>query len=559
MNLAAITHETTLPYRQPIARNIIHFRILTAQENCTSVTLNCWKRSDSFPESLRVMPLSIRYADGIHAEWVCDADFAEETHYIKYYFRIDFTTGETRFFCEHGFLENEPERGYFELLQANETEVTERPSWCRSIVYYQIFPERFAVGNSNKTFRDYVPWQDEPTRENFLGGDLNGIRAKLPYLRMLGVECLYLNPVFSGDFNHKYATADYFQIDLDFGTNEDLIALVDEAHAGGIRVVLDGVFNHAGVRFAPFADVLKRGASSRYRDWFYIKRFPVIIDAECYECVGDYPYMPRLRTANPETREYILSVMLYWLKTAKIDGWRLDVADELDVQTVRYLREHLKREYPDALLLGETWGDASRMVCEGDQFDCAMNYLFRDAMVDFFAKGRINAADLDHRLSHMLMKYPDATNLCQYNCLGSHDTARFLTEASGENWRLKLAIAFQILFPGSPAIYYGDELGMTGENDPGCRGGMVWDHGDVELLKWTHDLIALRKNSMAARLGDYHTLIADPVSNVFAFERQYGNERLIAIFNRGKEPHTLDFADATGTITVPSESVKIIQ
>lgn len=559
MNLAAVNHEPTLSFRQPLARNIIHFRILTAQGDCTTIILHYWKRSEPFPESLRVFPLSIRYADGVHAEWVCDIDFPEETHYIKYYFELMFTTGETRFFCEYGFSETEPARGYFELLQVNETDVPTTPSWCRGAVYYQIFPERFAVGNPNKTFRDYVSWQTEPTRGNFFGGDLNGIRSKLPYLRMMGVECLYLNPVFAGDFSHKYATTDYYQVDLDFGTNEDLIALVEEAHAGGIRVVLDGVFNHSGVRFAPFADVLKRGEDSPYRDWFYIKRLPVTIDAECYECVGDYAYMPRLRSANHEVREYILTVMRYWLKTAKIDGWRLDVADELDVRTVRYLREHLKTDYPDALLLGETWGDASSMVCEGDQFDSAMNYLFRDAMVDFFAKDRIGALELEHRLSHMLMKYSDAINLCLYNCLGSHDTARFLTEADGENWRLKLAIAFQMLFPGSPAIYYGDELGMTGENDPGCRGGMVWEHGDVELLKWTHDMVALRKSSIAARLGDYHTLIADPVSNVFAFERRYGDERLIAVFNRGNVPRTLDFADATGTVIVPPESVKIIQ
>lgn len=559
MNLSAVIHEAALPYRQPLARNRIHFRILIAQGDCATVTLHCWKRSEPFPESLRVIPLSIRYADGLHAEWVCDMDFPEETHYIKYYFNLSFSTGETRFYCEHGFSQEAPERGCFELLQANETDVPDLPAWCRGVVYYQIFPERFAIGDPNKTFRDYVPWRAEPTRENFFGGDLSGIRAKLPYLRKLGVECLYLNPVFAGDFNHKYATADYFQVDLDFGSNEDLIALVQEAHAGGIRVVLDGVFNHAGVRFAPFADVLKRGEESPYCDWFYIKRFPVTIDPACYECVGDYPYMPRIRTANPEAREYILSVMLYWLRTAKIDGWRLDVADELDVQTIRYLREHIKTEYPNALLLGETWGDAGRMVCEGDQFDSAMNYLFRDAMVDFFAKGRIDAVELDHRLSHMLMKYSDATNLCLYNCLGSHDTARFLTEAGGENWRLKQAIAFQMLFPGSPAIYYGDELGMTGENDPGCRGGMAWEHGDAELLRWTHDMIALRTGSLAVRQGKYRTLVADPESNIFAFERRYGGERLIAIFNRGSEPRTLDFADAAGTVIVPPESVKIIQ
>ncbi len=294
-----------------------------------------------------------------------------------------------------------------------------------------------------------MPWDAAPTRDNYFGGDLAGIRARLPYLQSLGAECLYLTPVFSGDFNHKYATADYFQVDPDFGTAEELAALVSDAHARGMRVVLDGVFNHVGVRFAPFADVLANGAASPYRDWFYLKRLPVTVDASCYECVGDYPYMPRLRTVNREVRAYILSVMLYWLDTAGIDGWRLDVADELDPGTLRYLREGVKTRCPDALLLGETWGDASRMVCGGDQLDCAMNYLFRDAAVDFFARERIGAAELENRLGHMLMKYPDAVNLRMYNCLDSHDTARFLTEAGGDGWRLKLAIAFQMLSPAA--------------------------------------------------------------------------------------------------------------
>jgi len=268
--------------------------------------------------------------------------------------------------------------------------------------------------------------------------------------------------------------------------------------------------------------------------------------------------MPRLRTANPDVRAYVLNVMLHWMKTAGIDGWRLDVADELDAGSVRYWREQLRAVYPDAVLLGETWGDACRMVCEGDQFDCAMNYLFRDAMADYFAGERIDAAQLATRLHHMLMKYPDEVNHRMYNCLGSHDTARFLTEAGGETWRLRLAIAFQMLFPGSPAIYYGDELGMQGENDPGCRGGMAWEQADTTLLAWTRDLIALRKSSAAVRAGVYKTLYAGPMRNVFAFERRLGGERVIAAFNRGGEPATLDFADAGGAVTVPPQSVKII-
>ncbi|MFH1880610.1 MAG: glycoside hydrolase family 13 protein [Bacillota bacterium] len=559
MNHAAICHGSTLPYRQPLARNRIRFRLFAAQGDLSAVTLCCWKRDEPAPDSLRKVALRVRYSDGLRDEWVCEAEFSAEVHYLKYYFLLRDSQWNERYLCERGVLDAVPQEGLFELLQANETDVLTLPEWSRGIVYYQIFPERFAVGNSGKKLREYMPWDAKPDRSGYFGGDLNGVREKLPYLQSLGVECLYLTPVFLGDFNHKYATTDYFSVDPDFGSNEDLTALVREAHAAGIRVLLDGVFNHTGVRFAPFSDILSKGKASPYCEWFYLKRFPVTEDAACYECVGDYAWMPRLRTANPKVREYILSVMLYWLKTAAIDGWRLDVSDEIDASTLRYLRENVKRQYPDALLLGETWGDASRMICEGDQLDCAMNYLFRDAAIDFFATETIGARELKHRLSHLLMKYPDEVNQRMYNCISSHDTARFLTRARGETWRLKLAVALQMLFPGSPAVYYGDELGMIGESDPDCRGGMAWEHSESDLLEWTREMIVLRKQDPAARLGDYHMLLTDFSDDVFVMERRYGDARLLAYFNRGGTPQTLDFSDATGTVTVPPRSVKIIQ
>ena len=365
MNGSAMIHESTLRFRQPLARNKIRFRLLTGQGDCASAVLCCRKRDEAAQVPPRRIPMHVRCADGQREEWICEAEFPEEVHYLKYCFFVTGTDGETRYFSERGSSAALPQTGLFELLQANETDVLTLPEWSRGLVYYQIFPERFAIGNGEKQRHAYVPWDAKPDRVEYFGGDLAGILHKLPYLQELGAECLYLTPVFTGEYNHKYATIDYFTVDPDFGTNADLIALVKAAHAAGIRVLLDGVFNHVGVRFAPFADVMDKGEASPYRDWFYIKRFPVTEDAACYECVGDFAGMPRLRTSNPEVREYILSVMLFWLETAGIDGWRLDVADELDTAALRFLREQVKRQYPDSLLLGETWGDASRMPQRG--------------------------------------------------------------------------------------------------------------------------------------------------------------------------------------------------
>ena len=306
-------------------------------------------------------------------------------------------------------------------------------------------------------------------------------------------------------------------------------------------MILDGVFNHSGIHFPPFEDLLKNGEESRYRGWFYPKRFPIEIDPACYECVGDYPYMPRLNGANGEVRAYVRNVLLYWLREAGIDGWRFDVADELDRHAVIWWREEIKRKFPQAVLLGETWGDASRLL-GADGFDTAMNYLFRDAVTDCLARGRIGVSELSRRLNSALMKVTGPNGHAMYNCLGSHDTARFLTEAKGEAWRLRLAMALQMLFPGAPAIYYGDELGMTGENDPGCRGGMTWAHPDKDLLAWQKELIALRQAHPALRTGSYTPLLADDEKSLFAFARGNREEELLAVFNLGERAQTWDCA-----------------
>ena len=552
MQPSAIRHFSFYPFVQPLARNRARFVLQAAADDLRACELIWWKRTN--PEERRHVPLTLRRQDGRVAHWQAEADFPEEIHYIKYGFQLTDNEGDSRWYGSDGLCPRQTAAGSFEILQINATDVLSVPDWSRGCVYYQIFPDRFAHNGAKSGHHD--SWDAAPTRENYLGGNLKGITARLPYLRDLGVECIYLNPVFLGDFNHKYATTDYLKVDPMFGTEPDLIELVEQAHGLGIRVILDGVFNHVGIHFAPFMDLMEKGESSAYRDWFYPKQFPIRIDAACYECVGDYPYMPRLNGANPEVRAYVRDVLLYWLERAHIDGWRFDVADELDRHACTQWREAIKAKYPDALMLCETWGDASRMLGP-DGFDCAMNYLFRDAMIGFFARGTISAAGLNDRLNGMLMRYSDEADLCMYNLLGSHDTARFLTEAGDEKWRLRLAMAFQMLFPGAPAIYYGDELGMTGENDPGCRGGMAWDKPDQDLLNWQKRLIRLRKKHLSLRRGSYTVLAAK--DGLFAFVREEGNDRVTAAFNTGDAPQTLDLTETEEPVHIPPRSVKIIE
>ena len=552
MNTSAVRHLSFYPFVQALARSKARFFLEAAADDLTSCELVWWKRS--IPEKKQTVLMAASRCNHRMDQWEAEVCFQEEAHYIKYGFRLTDRTGKTAWYNAWGFHEEETPEGSFEILQINETDVLRVPAWSRGCIYYQIFPERFAKSGKVRGLID--AWNAPPTRENFLGGNLRGIIEHLPYLKDLGIECIYLNPIFLGDFNHKYATTDYFKIDPMFGTEPDLTELVEKAHRQGIRVLLDGVFNHVGIHFPPFMDLMEKGEKSPYRDWFYPKQYPIRIDPACYECVGDYPYMPRLNGANAEVRNYVQRVLLYWLEHAHIDGWRFDVADELDRHAVTMWREAVKRDYPDALILAETWGDASRLLGP-DGFDSAMNYLFRDAVIDFFARGAVTADQFKNRLDGMLMRYPEEINLSMYNLLGSHDTARFLTEAGGEIWRLRLAMAFQMLFPGAPALYYGDELGMTGENDPGCRGGMAWDTPNEALHAWQKDLIALRKKHPCLRTGAFSVLAAD--NSLFAFQRTDQKDCVVAVFNTGETPQQLDLTEAEEPVHIPPRSVKIIE
>ena len=268
---------------QALARSKVRFLIETAADDLTSCELVWWKRST--PGEKHTVPMRVSISNRRTDQWAAEVSFQEETHYIKYGFRLTDRAGGTAWYNACGFHAEETPEGSFEILQINETDVLRVPAWSRGCIYYQIFPERFA--KSGQARGPFEAWSAAPTRENFLGGNLRGIIDRLPYLKDLGIECIYLNPIFLGDFNHKYATTDYFKVDPMFGTEPDLTELVEKAHALGVRVILDGVFNHVGIHFAPFMDFMEKGKNSAYRDWFYPKRYPVRIDPACYECVGD--------------------------------------------------------------------------------------------------------------------------------------------------------------------------------------------------------------------------------------------------------------------------------
>lgn len=525
----AIRHTGTYPDIYLIDRKTLVVTLRTARRDTSGCIIHYFARTT--PDKVEQMEMSLAYRDGLFDYYRAVLKFGKIARYRKYYFEI--LSDEKIYFTAYGLQKKKPVRGCFEFLYANETGIVHLPEWSQGQVFYQIFPERFANGDSTNDPNFVKSWGTEPDRDNFMGGDIKGIREHLDYLKELGIDCIYLNPVFEGDFNHKYATTDYYRIDSGFGNKRELAALISELHAEGMRILLDGVFNHCGINFAPFRDVVEKGETSRYKDWFYITSFPVHITCHNYECVGAYKYMPKLNTGNPEVRKYLIDVMDYWIREYKIDGWRLDVSDEVDESLWEEARLILKNRYPDILLIGETWGSGLRLM-NGTQLDAVMNYIFRDAIRDFIALGEINADGFNDRIQKMLADYPDEVNKAMYLLLDSHDTERFLTLCGGNKNKLKLAVTLQMMFVGSPAVYYGDEIGIDGENDPDCRKCMIWDSDlqDLELKDYYKKLIGIRHNEEAVRTGNLYTDICK--GDIYAFTRIKNDaDAVTAVINAG--------------------------
>lgn len=430
------------------------------------------------------------------------------------------------------------------------------PEWVKNAIFYQIYPDRFARSSRTKhvpgiTFK---PWGSPPEEQGYQGGDLRGIVDRLDYLAKLNINAIYLNPIFASASNHRYHTFDYMQVDPLLGGNEALRELLDEAHARDIRIVLDGVFNHASRGFWPFHHILENGGNSPYIDWFTIHGWPLRPYSSSkkrpanYDAWWNLPALPKLNIQNPGVRQYILDVARHWIDFG-IDGWRLDVPEEIkDVEFWREFRKTVKDANPDAYICGEIWHLAPDWL-EGDQLDALMNYPLGTAALRFFGAGtlrkyRKNAeyklkplgtGRFAKRIDKLFSTYHWETSLAQLNLFGSHDTPRALWSLGEDKSALKLCTLFLMTMPGAPCIYYGDEIGLSGADDPHCRGAFPWEQED----EWDHDLLdffrratALRQANPCLRTGSFHPLYRR--KGIYAFARKLDGREMIVIFNRKK-------------------------
>lgn len=526
MNPATIFHRPMSEYAFALDDTHYIFRLRTGKGEAESVRFYYADRAVMTPK-LQFAPLPMeKFRTDRYFDWY---EIRLETRFerIAYYFELQ-NGVETLFYYGDCYeMAGTPTRAdYFQLPFNHRADRFAAPAWTRDAVVYNIFPDSFAAG------KRLAPNGAPPCR----GGTVRGVTENLDYIASLGFNCIYLNPIFAARSYHRYDTLDYYRIDPHMGAEDDLRDLVRRAHALGIRVILDGVFNHVSSDHPFFRDVLEKGWASRYYSCFYAlpetPRMPAAGELPGYTCFSYVADMPKTNTADPFLRQYFCDIGAYWVRKFDVDGWRLDVANELDDGFLRAFRASVKAAKSDALIVGEVWENAAHYL-GGDMLDSAMNYDFRRYCRRFFAEQTVDAETFDTNVSTLLLRYNENALFAQLNLLDSHDVSRFLSLCGGKTERMELAVLLQMTFPGMPCVFYGDEKGLCGESEPEYRRPMAWD-ASSPLEEVYRRMIALRKTHPALRYGSFHTELA--CGGVYRYSRVWNGTKITVAMNLGAEP-----------------------
>ena len=552
MELTAIYHRPESEYAYLYKDKIMHIRIRTKKDDIESINLHYGDPfiflEDHYEASEAMHKVT---SDALFDYWQAEVSVGYAR--LQYLFELKNKQCQSILYGDKGCVENTLENLNFEgngfkIPYIHEIDACQVPDWVSKTVWYQIFPERFANGNAELIPEGALDWDSSirPKSSDFFGGDLQGIINHLDYLQDLGITGLYLCPIFESPSNHKYNTTDYFEIDRHFGDKETFRQLVEQAHLRGMKVMLDAVFNHIGDQSAQWQDVLKHGEKSAYKDWFHIQKFPVMNDKLMnpkelpYHTFAFASYMPKLNTANPEVKDYLLNVATHWIEHFDIDAWRLDVANEVDHQFWRDFRKAVLAKKPDLYILGEVW-HTSQPWLNGDEFHAVMNYPQSDSIKDYFLSRSKKTSQFISEINCQSMYYKQQISEVMFNLLDSHDTERILATAQGDIQLVKSALAFLFLQRGTPCIYYGTELELGGGMDPDCRRVMPWDRvsSSNDMLNFMKNLIQLRKE-IADIIQHGKFTLEETEPNVLALEWEDDHQVIRAIFNQSKENYLLD-------------------
>ena len=574
MNKHALLHKSKSEMAYAYDSNTLHIWLRTAHQDFQSVKL-------VYGDPFRYEPI-----DDNHTTWVWKHENANDLEMIKrfsdheydYYFlaiQPEHKRIKYAFILDDAYLygvreiydlKNDPNQkkkynlfNYFNFPFLNDVDVISIPSWVKDTIWYEIFPERFKRSADAKNFPTHA-WgnpAEKVTNHMFFGGSIQGITESLDYLVNLGITGIYFTPIFKSPSAHKYDTTDYLQIDPDFGTNEDFKVLVQEAHKRGIKVVLDAVFNHCGYDHPYFQDVIQHGKNSKYYNSFFVKDEPMLnFDLNDqnkpvyrrglipnYHTFAFTPYMPKWNTEDPLARAHLLEVARYWIEAYDIDGWRLDVSNEVSHDFWRAFRQTVKAAKKDAFIFGENW-DYSYPWLGGDQIDTVMNYELIYLIWQFFGHDvnipRIPASELIRLTNKLITSYPQQITENMFNLVDSHDTGRILHRSKENKDLAFLSYLFMFSFPGTPTIYYGGEIGMTGDHDPDNRRCMIWDENKQDLVFKSRivKLIQMRKNFDAFGSSDFRWVTFDNDSQTIVYEKR-GKDTLLFLINSDEHSHTI--------------------
>ena len=535
MEYSAIFHDMDKRFCYAIDKDLFVIRVQVKKDDMKEVILHYEDKYIPMERKDTRMTLPMKKVATSQFHDYYEAQIQMHLICLRYFFEFTDMQGEKVYYGNYEFDKEcitNRDRMFDCPQNLREEEMFEVPQWAANKVVYQIFPSRFATTQPV----DKELWYKAPiTPMDDLHGNLRGIIEHLDYIKDLGIDVVYLTPIFKSNSCHKYDTIDYYQVDPSFGTTEDLKELVQKSHERGMKVVLDAVYNHSGREFFAFQDILEKGEKSKYLDWYFIDELPPRGEwgeIPNFKCFGYYGGMPKLNLKNPEVEKYITDVACYWIKECDIDGWRLDVGDEISHFFWKNFRKAIKAVKKDMLIIGEIWHYAGDFL-EGDEWDTVMNYPFYLNLIDLLADEKINVSQFVQNLGYLKGRLNKKCYPLMWNLIDSHDTARFLHLCKNNKKKQHLAAAFQLLLPGMPMIYYGDEYAMPGANDPDCRRGMYWDeeYQDKEMFEWYKQLLKVRKNHACIVEGEPMEIAARDEEETIVLTRKNDEETLALIFN----------------------------
>ena len=537
MEYSAIIHDMDKRFCYAIDKDLFVIRVQVKKDDMKEVILHYEDKYIPMESKDTRMTLPMKKVAVSQFHDYYEAQLQMNLICLRYFFEFTDMQGEKVYYGNYEFDKEcitNRDRMFDCPQNLREEEMFEVPQWAANKVVYQIFPSRFASTQPV----DKKLWYKAPiTPMDDLHGNLRGIIEHLDYIKDLGIDVVYLTPIFKSNSCHKYDTIDYYQVDPSFGTTEDLKELVQKSHERGMKVVLDAVYNHTGREFFAFQDILEKGEKSKYLDWYFIDELPLKDEwgeIPNFKCFGYYGGMPKLNLKNPEVEKYITDVACYWIKECDIDGWRLDVGDEISHFFWKNFRKAIKAVKKDMLIIGEIWHYAGDFL-EGDEWDTVMNYPFYLNLIDLLADEKINVSQFVQNLGYLKGRLNKKCYPLMWNLIDSHDTARFLHLCHDNKKKQHLAAAFQLLLPGMPMVYYGDEYAMPGANDPDCRRGMYWDeeYQDKEMYNWYKKLMQVRKTHACIVEGEMIETIANDDEDTIVMIRKNGEETIAMLFNCG--------------------------